>query len=200
MLMYQGGVSFSDTCTGNWDYPSPPPLVLVLDEEQPQQKLPVNLERPHVPKATDNCASMLPLDMRNNRGIKDYDKSDEEPNMDLSTDQKTESDQNPKEDSHQDEDRQSEQNEKVDLPSEHDTKTDYDNDQKVDSQVESKYEMDYNEQKLDCAASLENLKNGMQKIKQYTSVYIYKMLKIQSICLQQETKTITYFCNFQTSW
>ena len=82
MLMYQGGVSFSDTCTGNWDHPSPPPLILVLDEEQPQQKSPVNLARPHVQKATNNCASMLPLDMRNNRGIKGHEKSDEEPNMD----------------------------------------------------------------------------------------------------------------------
>ena len=95
MLMYQGGVSFSDTCTGNWDHPSPPPLILVLDEEQPQQKSPVNLARPLMLKAAENCASMVPLDMRNNRGIETHEKSDEEPNMDLRMDQKTESDQNP---------------------------------------------------------------------------------------------------------
>ena len=32
-LMYQGGVSFIDTVTGNWDIPSPPALLLTIDDD-----------------------------------------------------------------------------------------------------------------------------------------------------------------------
>ena len=97
LLMYQGGVSFSDTCTANWNLPSPPALLLVLDEEEPQLKSPVNLARPLVPKAKENCGSMLPLHMQNNRDIEVDKKSDEEPNMDY--DQKTDCENNHKENS-----------------------------------------------------------------------------------------------------
>ena len=31
--MYQGGVSFIDTVMGNWNMPSPPPVLLTIDDD-----------------------------------------------------------------------------------------------------------------------------------------------------------------------
>ena len=39
--MYQGGVSFMDTVTGKWNMPSPPPLLLTIDDDV--QEAAVNL-------------------------------------------------------------------------------------------------------------------------------------------------------------
>ena len=38
-LMYQGGVSFVDTITGNWNIPSPPPVLLTIDDDVQEERL-----------------------------------------------------------------------------------------------------------------------------------------------------------------
>ena len=62
-IMYQGGVSFTDTVTGNWNMPSPPPLLLTLDDNEQAEA--VNLVGAKCPPS--NIQPLLPLDMHNKK-------------------------------------------------------------------------------------------------------------------------------------
>ena len=77
-LMYQGGVSFMDTVTGNWNMPSPPPLLLTIDDDVQEEA--VNLVGEQADPVPANTTSLLPLDMRN--------KNESEPDVKKDSDQK----------------------------------------------------------------------------------------------------------------
>ena len=57
-LMYQGGVYFSDTCTGNWNMPSPPPVLCIIDENK--QEKAVNLKVPSITSKTNEESQSSP--------------------------------------------------------------------------------------------------------------------------------------------
>ena len=88
--MYQGGVSFIDTVTGNWNMPSPPPELLIIDDDVQNEA--VNLVGPRCETVSANTLPLLPLDMRNKNKAepdlengkrkKDLDQNMENPKMD----------------------------------------------------------------------------------------------------------------------
>ena len=71
-IMYQGGVSFTDTITGNWNLPSPPPMLLTLDDDEQVEA--VNLVGQKSAVQGLNVQPMLPLYMRNIK-MEKYQKS-----------------------------------------------------------------------------------------------------------------------------
>ena len=84
-LMYQGGVSFTDTITGNWNIPSPPPLLLTIDDDVQEEA--VNLVGERADPLPANTTSPLPLDMRNKNESEPDVKKDSDQNIDyLQTD------------------------------------------------------------------------------------------------------------------
>ena len=62
-LMYQGGVSFVDTVTGNWDLPSPPAVLLTINDDIQEEAVNLVGDKSHSQPA--KTSQLLPLDMRN---------------------------------------------------------------------------------------------------------------------------------------
>ena len=93
-FMYQGGVSFIDTVTGNWDIPSPPAALLTINEDV--QKEAVNLVGDKSKVPPPETASMLPLDMRNTHesNPQSSEKMDYDCEKDSKSHHKVDSDQN----------------------------------------------------------------------------------------------------------
>ena len=60
-LMYQGGVSFVDTVTGNWDLPSPPAVLLTIDDDIQEEAVNLIGDKSHSQPA--KTSQLLPLDM-----------------------------------------------------------------------------------------------------------------------------------------
>ena len=152
LLVYQGRVSFSDTCTANWNLPSPPTMIMVLDEDTPPQQSPVNLVTSPKPRATTASSVLMPLDMRNKNEVEGDQKLDsDEQKVDSQSDQKMDSEDK------MDYDDRKEDSQKLDLNSDKmdsdeermdfdDRKTDSQGDQKMDSEDK----MDYDDRKEDC--------------------------------------------------
>ena len=99
--MYQGGVSFIDTVTGNWNMPSPPPELLIIDDDVQNEA--VNLVGPQCETVSANTLPLLPLDMwnkneaepdlENGKQKKDLDQNMENPKMDSDVHMKKDCDQ-----------------------------------------------------------------------------------------------------------
>ena len=131
-LMYQGGVSFVDTVTGNWDLPSPPALLLTIDDEV--QKEAVNLVGDKSKLAPPQIDFMLPLDMRN----------------------KIESDPHTPEKTDYDRKLDSKSDPKVDFDREIDSKSTDKTDKKVDSQSDAKVDLDPKKDETDLSHKAES--------------------------------------------
>ena len=162
LLVYQGGVSFSDTCTANWNLPSPPAMILVLDEDTPPQQSPVNLVTSPKPCETTASSVLMPLHMCNKNELEGDQKMDSDAqNMDFDDQkedcQKADS-QNKKFDSEdkmdygdrkEDSQKADLNNDKMDCDAEN---MDFE-DRKEDSQngkMDSEDKMDYDDHKEDC--------------------------------------------------
>ena len=163
LLVYQGGVSFSDTCTANWNLPLPPTVILVLDEDTPPQQSPVNLVTSPKPCETTASSVLMPLDMRNKNELEGDQKMDSDAqNMDFDDQkedcQKADSQGDQKLDSEdkmdygdckEDSQKADLNNDKIDCDAE---KMDFDN-HKEDSQngkMDSEDNMDHDDRKEDC--------------------------------------------------
>ena len=61
--MYQGGVSFVDTVTGNWGLPSPPAVLLTINDDIQEEAVNLVGDKSHSQPA--KTSQLLPLDMWN---------------------------------------------------------------------------------------------------------------------------------------
>ena len=88
--MYQGGVSFVDTVTGNWDLPSPPAVLLTINDDIQEEA--VNLVGDTSHSQLAKTSQLLPLDMRNKHESEpELDSDVKIPKKDLSDKVKTDS-------------------------------------------------------------------------------------------------------------
>ena len=89
-LMYQGGVSFVDTVTGNWDLPSPPAVLLTIDDDIQEEAVNLVADKSHSQLA--KTSQLLPLDMQNkDESEPELDSDVKIPKKDLSDKVKTDS-------------------------------------------------------------------------------------------------------------
>ena len=89
-LMYQGGVSFVDTVTGNWDLPSPPSVLLTIDDDIQEEAVNLVGDKSHSQPA--KTSQLLPLDMWNKHESEpELDSDVKIPKKDLSDKVKTDS-------------------------------------------------------------------------------------------------------------
>ena len=160
-LLYQGGVYFSDTCTGNWNMPSPPAVVYVLDEHEQENagNLKVSPEIVETPNSTSkqkqesdqekDCESDRKEDSK-----EQPEKVDSDVKMDSKDEQKIDSESDRKEDSNK-------ETEKVDSEVKDNVKTDSQDEQKMDCDSDPKEDLKEKPEKVDSDVKMDS-KDGQK--------------------------------------
>ena len=215
-LLYQGGVYFSDTCTGNWNMPSSPAVVYVLDvnEQENAVNLKVSREIAETPNSTSkqNKESESPptnqpekIDYDNSvakTDLKEQEKVDSEKDkheeMDSEQDQQMDYDNSvAKTDLKEQETVDSEKDKHEEMDSEQDLQMDYDNSvaktdlkeqEKVDSEKDKHEEMDSEQdQQMDYDNSVAKTDSNIEQ--KMDSVSHSKHSKDQKMECKQSSKT-----------